>query len=101
MTSRRDFLIRTGLTFAAAALASAAEAPRTVHAQDATDWAAVLRSAAAYLGGDPRDIALTDSTTMGLGLLYTGVDLQAGQEIITTTHDFYATHEALRYAAAC
>lgn len=61
--------------------------------------AAVLRAAAGYLGGDPTDIALTDSTTMGLGLLYTGLNLRADQEILTTQHDFYATHEALRYAA--
>ena len=32
----------------------------------------VLRAAAAYLGARGADIALTDSTTMGLGLLYTG-----------------------------
>jgi selenocysteine lyase/cysteine desulfurase len=62
--------------------------------------AAVLRSAARYLGADPTDIALTDSTTMGLGLLYTGIELRPDQEILTTQHDFYATHEALRYAAA-
>jgi isopenicillin-N epimerase len=58
--------------------------------------AAVLRTAGSYLGARPADIALTDSTTMGLGLLYNGIDLRAGQEALTTTHDFYATHEALR-----
>jgi isopenicillin-N epimerase len=36
---------------------------------------------------------------MGLGLLYNGIDLRAGQEALTTTHDFYATHEALRLKA--
>jgi isopenicillin-N epimerase len=61
--------------------------------------AAVLRSAGAYLGARPVDIALTDSTTMGLGLLYNGIDLRAGQEVLTTTHDFFATHEALRLKA--
>src|SRR4029079_3808062 len=35
-----------------------------------TQEAAVLRAAAGYLGVAPADIALTDSTTMGLGLLY-------------------------------
>ena len=40
--------------------------------------AAVLRAAAAYLGASPADIALTDSTTMGLGLLYNGLELRAG-----------------------
>jgi selenocysteine lyase/cysteine desulfurase len=61
--------------------------------------AAVLRAAGAYLDADPRDIALTDSTTMGLGLLYNGLDLRAGDEALTTTHDFAATHESLRYKA--
>jgi isopenicillin-N epimerase len=61
--------------------------------------AAVLRAAGAYLGARPADVALTDSTTMGLGLLYNGINLQAGQEALTTTHDFFATHEALRLKA--
>lgn len=62
--------------------------------------AAVLRAAGAYFGGNPVDFALTDSTTMGLGLLYHGLALRPGQEALTTTHDFYATHEALRTSAA-
>jgi isopenicillin-N epimerase len=61
--------------------------------------AAVLRAAGAYLRARPADIALTDSTTMGLGLLYNGIDLRAGQEVLTTTHDFFATHESLRLKA--
>jgi isopenicillin-N epimerase len=61
--------------------------------------AAVLRSAGAYLGARPADIALTDSTTMGLGLLYNGINLQTGQEALTTTHEFFATHESLRLKA--
>ena len=59
----------------------------------------VLRAASAYLGGAPVDIALTDSTTMGLGLLYNGLDVRSDQDILTTAHDFYATHEALRLKA--
>ena len=35
--------------------------------------AAVLRAAANYLAVDPTEIALTDSTAMGLGLLYNGL----------------------------
>ena len=42
--------------------------------------AAVLRAAADYLGGAPTDIALTDSTTMGLGLLYDGLAVRADQD---------------------
>jgi isopenicillin-N epimerase len=61
--------------------------------------ATVLRTAADYLGADSTDIALTDSTTMGLGLLYGGLQLRAGQEILTTTHDHYSTETALRLRA--
>jgi isopenicillin-N epimerase len=56
----------------------------------------VAAAAAEYLGASPTDIAFTDSTTMGLGLFYGGFRLRPGQEILTTDHDFYATHESLR-----
>jgi selenocysteine lyase/cysteine desulfurase len=61
--------------------------------------AAVLRAAADYLVVDPTEIALTDSTTMGLGLLYGGLTLHEGQEILTTQHDHYATETSLRLRA--
>ncbi|MGC5012115.1 aminotransferase class V-fold PLP-dependent enzyme [Streptosporangium sp. DT93] len=60
----------------------------------------VREAAAAYLGADAPDVALTDSTTMGLGLLYTGMRLLPGQDVLSTEHDFYATHEGLRLLAA-
>jgi selenocysteine lyase/cysteine desulfurase len=56
-------------------------------------------AAAAYLETEPDQIALTDSTTMGLGLLYGGIAVAPGQELVTSEHDFYATHEALRVRA--
>lgn len=56
-------------------------------------------AAAAYVGGRPEEVALTDSTTMGLGLVYTGLRLRRGQEILTTEHDYFVTHEATRLAA--
>jgi len=59
----------------------------------------VLRAAAEYLGVNPTDIALTDSTTMGLGLLYGGLALRAGQEVLTTTHDHYSTQISLQLRA--
>lgn len=59
----------------------------------------VLQAAGEYLGANPAEIALTDSTTMGLGLVYNGLKLQPAQQIITTVHDYYATHESLRLAA--
>ena len=37
---------------------------------------------------------------MGLALLYTRLALAAGDEVLTTEHDFYATHEALRLSGA-
>jgi selenocysteine lyase/cysteine desulfurase len=60
---------------------------------------AALDAAARYMDADAEDVALTDSTTMGLGLLYTGLRLRPGQEILTTEHDYYVTHEAIRMAA--
>jgi isopenicillin-N epimerase len=62
--------------------------------------AEVLSAAADYLGASPRDIALTDSTTMGLGLLYGGLALRQGQEILTTTHDHYSTETSLSHRAS-
>jgi selenocysteine lyase/cysteine desulfurase len=61
---------------------------------------AVLRAAASYLDAGATDIALTDSTTMGLGLLYAGLSIRPEQEIVTTSHDFISTHEPLRLLAA-
>ena len=60
---------------------------------------AVRSAAAAYMGTDAALVALTDSTSMGIGLMYGGLRLRPGDEIVTTDHDFYATHEALRFAA--
>lgn len=59
----------------------------------------VLNSAAAYLETKPSEIALTDSTTQGLGILYTGFKLSEEDEILTTTHDHYSTDKALEFAA--
>lgn len=61
--------------------------------------AKVLQAAADYLSVSPTDIALTDSTTMGLGLLYGGLALRKGQEILTTIHDHYSTEISLRLRA--
>jgi selenocysteine lyase/cysteine desulfurase len=56
-------------------------------------------AAAQYLGTEPDLIALTDSTTMGLALIYATLRLGEGQEILTTTHDHYATEMSLRNRA--
>lgn len=59
----------------------------------------VREAAAEYVGGKAEDIALTDSTTMGLGLVYNGLILKPGQEMLATEHDFYPHHESIRFAA--
>ena len=59
----------------------------------------VREAAARYLGmNEPDYIAMTDSTTMGLGTVYSGLNLQPGQEVLTTVHDHYSQHEAIRLA---
>jgi selenocysteine lyase/cysteine desulfurase len=55
----------------------------------------VATAGARYLGVQETDLAFTDSTTMGLGLVYAGIDARGG-DAVATEHDFYATHEALR-----
>lgn len=55
--------------------------------------------AANYMGGDGSQIALTDSTTMGLALVYSGLKLRPGQEILQTTHDHYSTDLSLAHRA--
>ncbi len=61
--------------------------------------AAVRDAAAGHLDTRADQVALTDSTTMGLGLLYAAIRLRPGDEVLTTEHDFYATHESLRLRA--
>ena len=59
----------------------------------------VANAAGAYFGADPAHIGLTDSTTMGLGLVYGALKLAPGDEILTTPHDHYSTFEALNLRA--
>jgi isopenicillin-N epimerase len=60
---------------------------------------AARAAAGRYLGIGASDVALTDSTTMGVALVYNGLRLSPGQEILTTEQDYYVTHEAIRLAA--
>jgi selenocysteine lyase/cysteine desulfurase len=57
------------------------------------------KAVAEYLDANPDHIALTDSTTMGLALIYSTLKLRPDQEIITTTQDHYATEESLNHRA--
>jgi len=62
--------------------------------------AATRDAAASYFGCRRDDLAMTDSTTMGLGLFYGGLKLNPRQEILTTRHDHpAATHRSLQHAA--
>lgn len=60
----------------------------------------ITKAAAEYLECKPGEVALTDSTTQGLGTLYTGFKLDSSDKILTTTHDHYSTEKALDYAVA-
>ena len=59
----------------------------------------ICEDIAAYLGGRPEEVALTGSTTMGLALVYHGLPLKPGDEILTTTHDHVVHHESIRLSA--
>lgn len=56
-----------------------------------------LEAAARYLCTSPKQIALTESTTMGLFLVYGGLKLGSEDEILTTVHEHYAALEILRF----
>ena len=71
-----------------------------LHANERRLTGAARAAAARFLGVPSSEVALTDSTTMGLGLLYTRLALRPQDEVLTTEHDFYATHEALRLSGA-
>ena len=58
----------------------------------------VQTAIAKYIGGRAEDVALTRSTTEGLALIYHGLPLRAGDEIVVTTHDHYSHHESIRLA---
>ena len=60
----------------------------------------VQQAAARYLQCAPEEVALTDSTCMGLATMYNGLKLKPGDEILTTTHDHYATEKSLEFSAA-
>jgi selenocysteine lyase/cysteine desulfurase len=50
-----------------------------------------------YLGAQRDEIAITGNTTTGLALVYNGLPLERGDEILTTTHDHYSHHESIRF----
>jgi len=56
----------------------------------------VREAAASYLGGKPDEVCLTQNTTTGLALVYHGLPLKPGQEVLTTEHDHVVHHESIR-----
>jgi len=58
----------------------------------------VREAAAAYLGGKPEEVCLTPNTTTGLALVYHGLPLKPGQEVLTTEHDHTSHHHSIEYA---
>jgi isopenicillin-N epimerase len=59
---------------------------------------AVCREAAAYMGAKPDEIALTPNTTTSLALVYHGLPLKPGDEVLCSEHDHSSHHESIRYA---
>lgn len=60
---------------------------------------AVALAAADYLEVSAENIATTDSTTMGLAMVYNGLQIAEDQQMLTSEHDHYATRCALHFAA--
>lgn len=59
---------------------------------------AVANEVSDYTGGTLDELCLTRSTTESLALVYQGLPLQPGDEVLTTTHDHYSHHESIRLA---
>jgi selenocysteine lyase/cysteine desulfurase len=51
------------------------------------------------MGGEWSQIALTDSTTMGLAMVYSGLMVSPGDEMLQTVHDHYSTDMSLAHKA--
>ncbi len=66
------------------------------HSVEEDGEAKARKAAAEYINApSPGSIALTDSTTQGLGVIYNGLRLRPDQEILSTTHDHAATFATL------
>jgi selenocysteine lyase/cysteine desulfurase len=60
---------------------------------------AIVNSAAEYMGGKATQIAMTDSTTMGLAMVASGLVLNPEDEILYSEHDHYSMDMSLRLRA--
>ncbi|MEO9635821.1 MAG: aminotransferase class V-fold PLP-dependent enzyme [Parasphingorhabdus sp.] len=59
----------------------------------------VQAAAARYMGGEQHQYALTDSTTMGLAMVYSGLKLSIGDEILQTEHEHYSSDMSLEFGS--
>jgi selenocysteine lyase/cysteine desulfurase len=64
------------------------------------DWRRWQAALGRYLGAEPSNLAWVPNTTSGLALVYNGLGLRPGDEILTTEHDHYSHHQAIAFAAA-
>jgi isopenicillin-N epimerase len=55
---------------------------------------------ARWLGAEPGDLVFVDNATAGVTTILRGLDIAAGDEILTTTHAYGAVRQAIRYVAA-
>ncbi|GAB2504098.1 pyoverdine-tailoring periplasmic protein PvdN [Pseudoxanthomonas sangjuensis] len=70
------------------------------YSEDPAEWVPghVLAAIAGYVGGRAGDIALTHNTTEGLALVYHGLPLKPGDEVLATAHDHYSHITSIAYA---
>ena len=59
----------------------------------------IAAAAAEYMGGRPEQIAMTDSTTMGLAMIATGLVLRPDDEVLHSEHDHYSMEMSLQLRA--
>lgn len=59
----------------------------------------IVNVAAEYMGVKASQIAMTDSTTMGLAMLANGLVLGVNDEILHSEHDHYSMEMSLRFSA--
>ncbi|MBX6377007.1 MAG: aminotransferase class V-fold PLP-dependent enzyme [Clostridia bacterium] len=94
----------TAVTAAAAEVAGAELRDGRIHREAlaaARDRAEAARAGvAALLGAPPEAVALTQNTTYGIDLVLAGLPWRPGDEIVTTSLEYFATLMGLRVLAA-
>ncbi|TVP46171.1 MAG: aminotransferase class V-fold PLP-dependent enzyme [Gemmatimonadales bacterium] len=60
---------------------------------------AIAAAAAEYMGGRPDQVAMTDSTTMGLAMVASGLMLRPDDEVLHSEHDHYAMEQSFQLRA--